>query len=533
MTDYGSYKVHPLADDFPLIDGEEFDKLVADIRENGLTEKITLTHDGSTIVDGRNRYRACDVALRDPSFRKLPESFTEEQIDNYIVAENIHRRHLNAGQMAFLALKVEERAAERAKCRQVEGARQARENREANATKSQVSKPMVTPDLGEAKSRHEREAAAQAARAVGASREGVRQAKVVRDAAPDLATRVKSGALAIDNAYKQAKARIAEQRAREPEPAKLNPRRSDPIMLTLRTHAGAEVQYPQPSGKPTFNQTSGPGISWAEWSWNPVTGCLHGCDYCYAREIATGERYAAAYPVGFTPLFHHERLDAPTNTTIPAQYRSDEHVSCGNGGCKICAYRRVFVCSMADLYGRWVPDEWIDKVHTSMLTTPSWQYITLTKFPARYVGLEMPNNAWVGTSVDEQNRVRIAEEAFSKISGVKVKWLSLEPLREPLEFADLSMFDWVVIGAQTATIQPGGRVPAFAPEFEWVARLVSQAREAGCKVHLKPNLRKDPGMQMPDEYPGENESGDQESVVEPSSGGQYTASGSDESDVPF
>ena len=108
--------------------------------------------------------------------------------------------------------------------------------------------------------------------------------------------------------------------------------------------------------------------------------------------------------------------------------------------------------------------------------------------------------------VHEQNRVRIAEDAFRQISFDGVKWLSLEPLLEPLQFTDLSMFDWVVIGAQTATRQPGGTVPAFAPPFEWVARLVAQAREAGARVHLKPNLlgktsSQLPGMQLPDEYP--------------------------------
>ncbi|MFE3651663.1 hypothetical protein [Streptomyces sp. NPDC057579] len=53
---------------------------------------------------------------------------------------------------------------------------------------------------------------------------------------------------------------------------------------------------------------------------------------------------------------------------------------------------------------------------------------------------------------------------------MKVTWLSLEPLREPLEFSDLPMFDWVVIGAQTETRQGEGDdrklVPAFAPPFE-------------------------------------------------------------------
>jgi protein gp37 len=268
------------------------------------------------------------------------------------------------------------------------------------------------------------------------------------------------------------------------------PAKAEPVMLTLRTHTGEEVPYPKPQGKATFNTSPGEGISWASWSWNPVTGCLHGCDYCYARELATSERLKTAYPVGFTPLFHEQRLDAPANTVIPEKHRDDP------------AWRRVFVCSMADLYGRWVPDEWIQRVHASMLATPEWEYLLLTKFPARYVGLDMPPGAWVGTSVDEQKRVRIAEKAFREIDGAAVKWLSLEPLLEPLEFTDLSMFDWVVIGAQTQTHQPTGSVPAFAPPFEWVARIVLQAREAGCKVHLKPNLINGrPGMQFPDEYP--------------------------------
>jgi len=303
----------------------------------------------------------------------------------------------------------------------------------------------------------------------------------------------------LDAADKQRRQWVRNQ----PKPESAKP---GPVSLILRTHDGQDVPYPQPQGKAAFNQTQGEGISWAEWSWNPVTGCLHGCDYCYAREGATSDRLKPYYPVGFTPLFHSERLPAPRNTSIPEKYRDESHASCGNGDCKICAYRRVFVCSMADLYGRWVPDEWISQVHAAMLASPQWEYLLLTKFPSRYVGLDLPRTSWLGTSVDEQKRVRIAEDAFRQLDGVAVKWLSLEPLREPLEFTDLSMFDWVVIGAQTETRQPGKVVPAFAPPFEWVSRIVDQAREAGCLIHCKPNLLGRiapdmPGMQMPNEYP--------------------------------
>jgi protein gp37 len=273
-------------------------------------------------------------------------------------------------------------------------------------------------------------------------------------------------------------------------------RRSDDVStetITLKTHLGNDVSYRLPKSKATFNQTN-EHVSWARWTWNPVTGCLHGCPYCYARDIAMQPSMAATYPIGFAPLFHHQRLGAPKNTPVPQAAQSDAR------------WRRVFVCSMADLYGKWVPDEWIERVHASCIANPQWEYLLLTKFPRRYVGMKLPTTAWLGTSVDEQKRVRLAEEAFRNIGGVRVKWLSLEPLLAPLEFSDLSMFDWIVIGSQTATKQPDGVVPAFAPPFEWVARIVAQAREAGCRVYLKPNLLGDchpqsPGMSLPQEEP--------------------------------
>jgi len=500
MTKLGPYEVHPFADAFPLIEGEEFEELVNDIKTHGLRQPIVLNHDRTVLIDGRNRYRACMAAGVDPVFETLPERYTEAMILDYIVSANVERRHLNTGQRALIALEYEKAFAAATKAAEAErkavsGGPEAAAKR-AKETATVADLRQFQPAPLPAATQRDRKSSERAAKLVGVSGRAVQQAKAILRDTPDLADKVRRGEIALDAADKQRRQRVAALPKPEPIPTK-----PSPVMLTLRTHDGREVLYPKPAGKVTFNESKGSGISWAAWSWNPVTGCLHGCEYCYARAIATDERYKAAYPAGFTPLFHPERLEAPANTVIPAAYRDDTHHGCDKGDCLICAYRRVFVCSMADLYGRWVPDEWIQQVHAAMCANPQWQYITLTKFPTRYIGLQMPPGAWVGTTVDEQKRVRIAENAFRQIDGVAVKWLSLEPLREPLEFTDLSMFDWVVIGAQTETRQPDGVVPAFAPPFEWVARIVAQAKEAGCKVHLKPNLRSNPGMRWLDEYP--------------------------------
>jgi protein gp37/ParB-like chromosome segregation protein Spo0J len=485
MERLGEFEVHPFADAFPLIDGDEFEQLVMDIKKNGLREPIILNHDGTVLVDGRNRYRACEAAGSDPVYERLGAHYTEPKILDLIVSKNMSRRQLNPGQRALMALEYERYYAESVKT--AEAARKTAappwESDKRDDSKATRADLRTAGEWVEPQAKRQQRSDERAAKVVGASGRAVQQAKAVVRDAPDLAAKVRAGEIALDAADRQRKQRLAAMPKPEPAP---KPTRT---FLTLRTHTGDEIKYPEPQAKATFNESKGAGISWAAWSWNPVTGCLHGCDYCYARAIATDERYSSAYPVGFTPLFHHERLGAPANTLIPAARRDDP------------AYQRVFVCSMADLYGRWVPDEWIAKVHASMCANPQWQYITLTKFPARYVGLDMPPGAWVGTSVDEQKRVRIAEDAFRKIDGGMVKWLSLEPLKEPLEFTDLSVFDWVVIGAQTETRQPDGVVPAFAPPFEWVARIVVQALDAGCRVHLKPNLQTAPGMEWLDQYP--------------------------------
>jgi ParB-like chromosome segregation protein Spo0J len=95
---------HPSADMFPLMEGEEFDALVADINANGQHARIVLK-DGM-ILDGRNRYRACLAAGIEPSFACRAYS---DQITNtvaYVISANLHRRHLTQEQKRELIAKL-------------------------------------------------------------------------------------------------------------------------------------------------------------------------------------------------------------------------------------------------------------------------------------------------------------------------------------------------------------------------------------------------------------------------------------------
>lgn len=218
----------------------------------------------------------------------------------------------------------------------------------------------------------------------------------------------------------------------------------------------------------TFNKQDSSSIEWAQWSWNPITGCKHDCPYCYARDIAN--RF---YPQKFEPSIYPERFLAPQNTKVPDIAKEN------------VAYKNVFTCSMADLFGRWVPLEWIEWVMQTVADNPQWNFLFLTKFPQRFAELgELPNNAWMGTTVDCQSRVKNAEKAFAKVKG-GTKWLSVEPMLTPLKFDRLDLFNWVVIGGASAS----AKTPAWVPPFDWVVDLHWQARDAGCAVYHKDSLK--------------------------------------------
>lgn len=91
---------HPLADIFPLVEGAEFDELVADIKLHGLHEPVVLF--GGKVLDGRNRLRACEAANVAPTYTV----YTGDDPVSYVVSLNLRRRHLNESQRAMVAAKL-------------------------------------------------------------------------------------------------------------------------------------------------------------------------------------------------------------------------------------------------------------------------------------------------------------------------------------------------------------------------------------------------------------------------------------------
>ena len=193
LAEWHDLPFHPVANILPLIDGAEFDALVADIRRNGLLEPIWLHATEDSIVDGRNRYRACIACGATPRFRRWDGNGS---LVGFVLSLNVHRRQLTSSQRAAVAV-------DALPMLEAEGEGTAAQNSMQNAD-SPLPKiwVTVTPPTTTATTAT---AAAQAAKMVGTNRTYVARAKALKQDRPDLYAEVAAGRLAIDKAAKQHK----------------------------------------------------------------------------------------------------------------------------------------------------------------------------------------------------------------------------------------------------------------------------------------------------------------------------------------
>ncbi len=226
-------------------------------------------------------------------------------------------------------------------------------------------------------------------------------------------------------------------------------------------------------------------IEWCDYTWNPVTGCLHECEYCYARRQANrfGSHWKSTstieyldepykengvikpYQFDFKPTFHAYRLNEPVKKTKPS---------------------KIFVSSMGDLFGEWVPDEWIQEVFKACEAAPQHKYLFLTKNFKNASNFRYHDNWWIGKTITNDENARLCEGDPWNIDEIHRanQFLSIEPLQGDITRLEyyLYSFKWVIVGAQTG---PG----AVKPNPEWVQKIIDQCRDAGVPVFLKNNLK--------------------------------------------
>lgn len=220
------------------------------------------------------------------------------------------------------------------------------------------------------------------------------------------------------------------------------------------------------------------------YTWNPITGCLNGCEYCYARKLANG-RLKARYLGNDNWVTKHadpERIRDPfyprfwpEKVSQPFEYKKPSG---------------IFTCNMSDLFGIGIPQQWTDRVLGAMEDSPQHRFYLLTKQPQNIIRFSpFPDNCWVGVSATKLQMFLDSGNILKSIEA-KVKYISIEPLLDwsidrvgilP-DYLKRFGISWLIIGAQTK--------PTIYPRIEWIREIVEAADRARVPVFLKDNLDK-------------------------------------------
>jgi len=241
---------------------------------------------------------------------------------------------------------------------------------------------------------------------------------------------------------------------------------------------------------------------------SPITGCLRGCPYCYARDITNRFRkkylsniitilpdplrpnvawdalWERRHEDPFYPRLWQERMGV---LPIPTRLRSR------NGYLEAGRFM-VFVCDMGELFGPWVPRIVTANIVSTMCGDNRQQVLQfLTKYPERLPEFNpWPHNAWVGASATRPAEVVAACQELKRVYA-DVRYLSIEPmLGDQWKDADLveamdGVVDWVIIGQMT------GRHASEATRIDarQLEPLLQQCETVGAAVFIKPNVDED------------------------------------------
>lgn len=182
------YENHPIANIFPEMGEDELKALAADIKKNGLQDRIVLHED--KVLDGRHRQKACIMAGVEPGyigFAALGEDVRKQGPLNYVISRNLHRRHLTTSQRSQIAVELIP-AFQKAE-------EEARKSAEVTAPKGATSsdaKEAGKEDDKKSKSKGGK-TTAKVAKAMGVSPRSVERAKKIAKESPEKAAKIKAG----------------------------------------------------------------------------------------------------------------------------------------------------------------------------------------------------------------------------------------------------------------------------------------------------------------------------------------------------
>ena len=228
-------------------------------------------------------------------------------------------------------------------------------------------------------------------------------------------------------------------------------------------------------------------IEWADAVWNPITGCTpisEGCDHCYAKRMANRLKGRYGYPADepFRVEFHPERMTDPSRWKKP---------------------RRVFVCSMGDLFHENIFTDRVHEIWDVMKAYPRHTFLVLTKRPERMkevlghiyrkerfgAAIGFWSHVWLGVTAENQARADERIPVLLQIPAA-VRFVSIEPMLGPVDLqkahgfyydehgCDMRKLEWVIVGGETG---PGAR-PVHP---DWVRSLRNQCQAAAVPFFFK------------------------------------------------